>query len=145
MGLVAAVRHNVRHYADFRGRAPRSQYWWWVLFVGVSVLLLDQADSWLGSRIEATSVDLASGVPAPPLVSQGLGILVLVFIAVTVVPSVAVSIRRLHDTDDSGWWVLWGGLLGLLCCIGFVILTVKHCQRGTLGPNRYGPDPLAYA
>jgi uncharacterized membrane protein YhaH (DUF805 family) len=53
-------------------------------------------------------------------------------------PDVAVSIRRLHDLDRSGWWLL-------ICFtgIGIIVLLVWDCMRGTLGPNRFGPDPIA--
>jgi uncharacterized membrane protein YhaH (DUF805 family) len=53
-----------------------------------------------------------------------------------------VAVRRLHDTDRSGWWVLWGGLLSIVCCVGAIILFVFYVSRGTAGPNRFGPDPL---
>jgi uncharacterized membrane protein YhaH (DUF805 family) len=56
----------------------------------------------------------------------------------TFLPSLAVGIRRLHDRDQTGWWIL----LGLIAVIGWIILIVWFCMRGTVGPNRFGPDPL---
>jgi len=56
----------------------------------------------------------------------------------TFLPSLAVGIRRLHDRDQTGWWIL----LGLIPVIGWIILIVWFCMRGTVGPNRFGPDPL---
>jgi uncharacterized membrane protein YhaH (DUF805 family) len=53
-------------------------------------------------------------------------------------PSLAVAVRRLHDTDRTGWWVL----IGLVPLIGWIIYLVFMCQRGTEGPNRFGADPL---
>jgi uncharacterized membrane protein YhaH (DUF805 family) len=53
-------------------------------------------------------------------------------------PSLAVGIRRLHDIDRSGWWTL----LGFVPFIGWVVLIIWACTKGTLGPNRFGPDPL---
>jgi uncharacterized membrane protein YhaH (DUF805 family) len=54
-------------------------------------------------------------------------------------PNLAVAVRRLHDTDRSGWWLL----IALLPLIGLIVLIVFFCIRGTPGPNRFGPDPLA--
>jgi uncharacterized membrane protein YhaH (DUF805 family) len=55
-------------------------------------------------------------------------------------PGLAVSVRRLHDLDRTGWW-----LLIILTGIGLILLLIWFCLRGTTGPNRYGPDPLAAA
>ena len=54
-------------------------------------------------------------------------------------PSLAVGVRRLHDIDKSGWWLL----IVIIPIIGWVLLLVWVCTKGTLGPNRFGPDPLA--
>jgi uncharacterized membrane protein YhaH (DUF805 family) len=56
-------------------------------------------------------------------------------------PSLAVSVRRLHDLDRSGWWIL----LVFVILIGWIVLIVWNCTKGTPGPNRFGPDPLAGA
>ena len=56
---------------------------------------------------------------------------------VTILPSLAVAARRLHDTDRTAWW-----LLLLLTLIGVIALIVWYCEKGTPGPNRFGPDPL---
>jgi uncharacterized membrane protein YhaH (DUF805 family) len=56
-------------------------------------------------------------------------------------PSIAVAVRRLHDLDRSGWWIL----LIFLPLIGAVVLIVWYCTRGTEGPNQFGPDPLTGA
>ncbi len=53
-------------------------------------------------------------------------------------PSLAVSVRRLHDRDYSGWWILLA-----FTGIGYILLIIWYCMRGTAGPNRFGPDPLA--
>ena len=53
------------------------------------------------------------------------------------IPSICVSVRRLHDTDRSGWW--WW--ISIICCIGSLILLVFYLQPSTPGPNRFGPDP----
>ncbi len=56
----------------------------------------------------------------------------------TFLPSLAMGVRRLHDTDRSGWW--W--LLSFIPLIGIIVLIVFWCSEGTRGPNRFGPDPL---
>ena len=56
----------------------------------------------------------------------------------TILPSLAVAVRRLHDLDRTGWWIF----IGLIPLIGWIILIIWYCTRGTVGPNRFGPDPL---
>ena len=58
---------------------------------------------------------------------------------VTIIPNIAIAIRRLHDRDYSGWWYL----LVFIPLIGWLILFIWFCLKGTDGPNRFGPDPLA--
>lgn len=142
MGFGEAIRHNFTHYADFSGRAQRSQYWWWVLFVIVVGIVTNVLDLLLGVRLGASTRDVMIGDQVIPLADQGVGLLTLIFFLVVAIPGLAVQVRRLHDTDRTGWWWLWGTLLAILCCIGFIILLVFYLQRGTAGPNRYGADPL---
>lgn len=143
MGFVEAIKYNFSHYADFSGRAQRSQYWWWALFVGIVSLITNLLDGLLGLRVGASTTDIVISGQVIPFVNQGVGVLTLIFGLVVLIPGIAVQVRRLHDTDRTGWWVLWGGLLALICCIGFIILFVFYVSRGTAGPNKYGADPLA--
>ena len=69
----------------------------------------------------------------------GISVIEGLFGLATLLPSIAVAVRRLHDLDRSGWWIL----IGLIPLIGWIILIVWYCSRGTVGPNRFGPDPLA--
>jgi uncharacterized membrane protein YhaH (DUF805 family) len=101
---------------NFSSRACRSEYWYWVLFI----ILAD---------IVAGIIDYALGMQ---IVSSLFGL-------VTLLPGIAVSIRRLHDLDRTGWWIL----LGLIPIIGWIILLIWYISKGTDGPNRFGPDPLA--
>jgi uncharacterized membrane protein YhaH (DUF805 family) len=91
-------------YATFNGRAPRSEYWWFVLFTFL--------------------VSLATG-----MVSQTLSGL---FSLAVLLPSLAVGVRRLHDIDKSGWFLL----LGLIPIVGWIILIVWAAQEGK-EPNRF--------
>ena len=114
----------LRKYAAFNGRARRSEYWWFQLFISLISLMLLLA--------HAATVGFASAMSAP----TGPG---NIFTLAILVPVIAVSVRRLHDIDRSGWWLL----LLLVPVIGAIVLLFWHCQHGTVGENRYGMDPIA--
>lgn len=140
----------LRKYADFAGRARRKEYWPFVLLYIVAFVVASFVDLFAGLR----------GMVGPygPLTA-----LVLLGLAV---PSVAVGVRRLHDIDRSGWWLLAAYvpmilsmllplagiveptlvlILLLAACAGFLLLLVFSVLEGTSGPNRYGPDPKGAA
>jgi uncharacterized membrane protein YhaH (DUF805 family) len=134
----------LKKYADFTGRSRRKEYWMYVLLlIGIAVVI---------SIIE--SVLGLSGMVGP------YGPLSALFLLGTLVPSLAVGVRRLHDTGRSGWWLLVGYgpfllslvlmlagivqfamILSLLALVGFVVLLVFMVMEGARGPNQYGPDP----
>ena len=116
MTFGEAIRSGFDHYVKFDGRASRPAFWWWVLFV----LLVDVA---------ANLIDLAIGAPIFSSI-VGLGLLL---------PNLSVSIRRLHDTNRSGWWIL----IGLIPLIGWIVLLVFYLQQSDSGENRFGPPPVA--
>jgi uncharacterized membrane protein YhaH (DUF805 family) len=123
MSFVAAVRSVFSQYAGFGGRARRSEYWWFVLFsvlVGIVTSILDIA---LGTDFEGS------------ITSSGL--FSLIANLALLLPSLAVAVRRLHDTDRSGWWIL----IALIPLIGAIVLLVFFVQDGTPGANRFGPSP----
>lgn len=109
-------------YATFSGRARRSEFWYWQLFVALVSALLSILDSALG-------LQLRDGAAGP-------GWLGLVFALAVVIPTIAVTFRRLHDTGRSGWW--W--LLSLICGIGAIILLI-FCIVDSKPDNEYGPNP----
>ena len=143
----------LQKYADFTGRAPRAEYWWFVLAWVVAFVVVSIIESMVGLK------GMIMGVYGPLTLLMALAVLV---------PSLAVAVRRLHDTNRSGWWLLLmvpyviatfmmmrsmasGGaaglgsagilsLIGLACCI---VLLVFYCLPGTPGDNNYGPDPYA--
>jgi uncharacterized membrane protein YhaH (DUF805 family) len=127
----------LRKYATFRGRARRKEYWLWQLFL---ILLFVGLTAWLfgaagpippGATPEEISAILeASSGTTLPASLIGIASLALVL------PSLAVSVRRLHDSDKSGWWILIG-----LTAIGGLVLLVFYLLDGTAGPNKHGPDP----
>lgn len=123
MSFTEAVQRVYRKYATFEGRAPRSEFWWFQLFY----LLVG-----LGSY----AVIFALLIATRSMAAAGIGFMfVFVFGLVSVIPNLAVLVRRLHDTDRPGWW-FW---IGLIPWVGFIILIVFLAQEGTRGYNRYGP------
>lgn len=114
MGLPDAVRAVLTQYAGFSGRARRSEYWWFALA------------SFLASVV-ASIIDAAIGV----------SILEWILTLALLVPSLAVAVRRLHDTGRSGWWLL----MGLIPLVGAIVLLVFFCQDSRPGTNQYGPSP----
>jgi uncharacterized membrane protein YhaH (DUF805 family) len=121
MGFTDAIKTCFRKYIGFSGRAARSEYWYWALFI-----LLLQIVAWL---IDMTLFGFNT---------TGVNPIGSIFSLATFLPGLAVSIRRLHDIDRVGWWVL----LALIPVIGWIVLIYWACLRGTVGANRFGPDPL---
>jgi len=127
MGLGEAVSTCFRKYAVFSGRATRPEYWWFVLFL---YLLAIPTIVIAVSASDPESAELSGGAAAA-IVVLGLAYLAMLL------PQWAVLVRRLHDTDHSGWFVF----VSLIPLVGGIILLVTLATDGTQGPNRYGADP----
>ena len=132
-----------RRYAEFTGRSRRMEYWMFTLFNVIVILVL----SFLAFGVAGAGTQInPAGDPSALLdgLFGGLGLLVLLWLLVVFIPGIAVTVRRLHDRDMSGWWylgVLVGSMIpfiGFLISIGFLVLMFLP---GTPGPNRFGPDP----
>lgn len=155
MGFGQAIQTCFRKYVTFRGRAPRSEFWYFTLFsflLGIGAGILDEMFF------------------RPTTASQNGPISSILTLAMFL-PSLAVSVRRLHDTNRSGFWLLafYGAIIvgvavfaismfeslrtgaispaysiGLLAIVlgAMIWLLVWFCQRGTTGPNRFGADPF---
>lgn len=123
-----------KRYAKFDGRARRREFWVFSLVNGVVGWLL------ILPSLAPTMVALAHH-QAPPAQAHGelLGWIYDAFSLAQLIPYSALYIRRLHDTDRSGWWA-W---LNLVPVVGWLVVFVWLCSIGTPGPNRYGDDPLA--
>ena len=135
MTLAESVRTCLSKFTTWQGRASRSEYWFFVLFnfivlVGAAIL-----DNVLGLTYNFTNP--ATGMTQ----SVGYGWLYVIGVLVLLLPNLAVLVRRLHDTNRSGWWY-W---IVLVPFIGAILLLVWFCSRGTAGDNKYGSDPLANA
>ena len=115
MTFSEAVKSGFDHYATFSGRASRPAYWWWVLFVIVVSIVASMIDAAIGTWGVFTGL-------------AGLALLL---------PNISVSIRRLHDTNRTGWWIL----IGLIPLIGFIVLLIFYLEQGDDGENQYGPPP----
>lgn len=129
---LKVVRDN---YANFNGRARRKEFWMFVLFNIIISWGLSLLDSMLGFSFQSEPVD----VPGMEWVSnyQSGGYLSSFYSLVVLIPSIAVGVRRLHDTGKSGWNILWG----LVCCVGWIYLIYLYIQEGDKGQNEYGADP----
>jgi uncharacterized membrane protein YhaH (DUF805 family) len=116
MSFSDAVKAGFNNYTNFTGRASRPEFWWWVLFEIIVFVVAQFISAALDSAIFYFLVVLA-----------------------LFLPSLAVSIRRLHDTNRSGWWIL----ISFVPLIGFIVLLIFYLQEGDAGPNDHGPPPVA--
>jgi uncharacterized membrane protein YhaH (DUF805 family) len=124
----------LRRYADFSGRSRRKEYWMFTLFillVYVAFFALLAIGGGLSGMFEA-----GSGASIPALAWVVIGLFVVFALAIFV-PALAVVVRRLHDQDKSGWFIL----IQFIPYIGGIIMLIFMCIDGTKGENRYGPDP----
>jgi len=111
----------LKQYAVFKGRARRKEYWFFALFnLIVSIVL--------------TVVDYMTGSLDPEL---GVGLLSGIYSLAILIPSLAVTVRRLHDTDRTGWWVL----IAFIPFIGAIVLLVFMLLDSKPGDNQHGPNP----
>jgi uncharacterized membrane protein YhaH (DUF805 family) len=110
-----------KKYAVFSGRARRREYWYFVLFNIIVSIVLGVIDGVTGSLNAQTGLGLLSGI----------------YSLVILIPSIAVSVRRLHDTDRSGWWLL----IVLVPLVGAIILLVFAVQDSKPGTNQFGENP----
>ena len=117
MGFGDAVKLGFANYVNFSGRASRSEYWYWYLFGLIGVLATDLIDNVVIGRL----------LIAP------------IFVLALILPSFSVAVRRFHDLDRSGWWIL----LALIPMVGHIIVAIWFCFKGTDGPNRFGADRLS--
>lgn len=115
-----------KRYADFNGRSRRMEYWMFSLFILIVVFVLALITGLLGAFSGGGDT-----IGAIFLVPAGL------FVLATIIPSIAVTVRRFHDQDKSGWFYL----LSFIPYLGGIIVFVFMCLEGTSGPNQYGPDP----
>ncbi len=112
LSFTEAIRSGFDNYVNFDGRASRPAFWWWTLF---SILV----------AVAANIVDAIVGSPIFSLVVS-LGLFL---------PNLSVAIRRLHDIDRTGWWIL----IAFIPLIGLIVLLIFYLQKSDPGENSYGP------
>jgi uncharacterized membrane protein YhaH (DUF805 family) len=163
----------LKRYAEFSGRSRRMEFWMFTLGVFILYVLLMMVAMVIGFSAIGMTASGNGNVALGGLMGMfaSMGILAIVFGIVwlgLLIPTIAVAVRRLHDTDRSGWWLFIyvgpyllsivinltavssnstglssiGGLVGLVGLIGALVLLVFYCLPGTPGPNKYGPDPM---
>lgn len=121
VGFVQSIQLFFKNYADFQGRSSRGAYWWLFLANILASVITNVVDAGLAASI-------------------GLPVVGLIFSLVTLIPGVALGVRRLHDVGRSGWW-----LLIAFTVIGILLLIYWYVQPGQRQENRFGPDVEAGA
>ena len=109
-----AIRNQFQNVLNFNGRASRSAYWWYALALFIVDVVLNIISSVAGS--------------------SALTLLISLILIVVGLSGLSVGVRRMHDTDKSGWFLL----LGLIPLVGWIIVIVMLCASPTPGPNRFG-------
>ena len=133
MSLAEAIKTCLKKYADFSGRASRPEFWWFVLFYYL-VILLPVVPL---IAIDASSVNHAAFEESGSTTAVGVfGVLVGVALLALLIPYLAAGVRRLHDTGKSGWWWLIS-----FVPFGSIVLIVFFAIEGNPGWNQYGPPP----
>lgn len=135
MGFKEAVRTCLNKYATFSGRASRSEYWYFSLFVTLVAVILGG----MGALLLGPDPDNPSAASLVLFIGVG------VFYLAMFLPLIGVGVRRLHDRNMSGWWFLGFLVLGSIPFVGFLFSIawfVISVLKGTDGDNRFGPDPL---
>lgn len=120
MTFSQSIKSVTSNFTNFSGRASRSELWYWILFVIVSLIILNVVE---------TVMFIGSG---------GFAQMANIFALIIIIPSISVSVRRLHDINFSGWWMLVS-----LTIIGDLIIIFLHCLKGDEKENRFGPNPLS--
>ena len=105
----------IKKYADFSGRARRKEYWLFILLYLIAAVIAGIIDA----------------------VAATMGIIGIILTLGLFIPSLSVGVRRLHDINRIGWWML----IGLIPLIGAIVLIVFFCKDGTIGVNPFGEDP----
>ena len=126
MRFAEAIKSFWTNYATFKGRSRRSEYWWIQLFLVLTNL-----------AVAAIDLALMNGDVERFIANGGGGIVGLVWILVTIVPALAVLVRRLHDSGKSGWWVL----IGFVPLVGAIVLLVFTVLDSDRGENKHGASP----
>ena len=123
MNFSQAVSSFFARWKDFNGRSSRSEYWWATFFVILTSIFTNILTLFLGL--------------SPSIVAIIVLLLIVIFSLFLTIASLALVVRRLHDTNKSGWWYLI-----IFTIIGILPLLYWYCKKGDEGENRFGSNPL---
>jgi uncharacterized membrane protein YhaH (DUF805 family) len=126
--------HCFKNYANFSGRARRKEYWMFVLFTIIFLILISILDGLLGTSYTFNYPLGGKEIP------MSFGYISIAFYLAIIIPGIAVSVRRFHDIGKSGWWYF----VSMIPCVGPFIGIYFMAKAGDIGENLYGPDPKAY-
>lgn len=118
-----AIVSAYRRYTDFAGRSNRRDFWLFLVFSMIAGVVLQQIDHHYNLMMMSGKVGVLAGV----------------FGLLTIIPFLALKVRRLHDTGRSGWWILFQ----LVPLVGTITLLCFMAQQSQMGGNRYGVAPAA--
>lgn len=131
----------IKRYADFQGRSRRMEYWMFALFQFLVVL----AFGIVAISLIGISADMTTSFESNTTAIVAVSLFSLLYLGLFFIPSIAVAVRRWHDQNQSGWFILLFFVLGLIPIVGIlasIANIVFMCLPGTKGPNKYGEDPL---
>lgn len=134
-----------QRYAQFDGRASRSEFWYFALFSMIISIILGLLDGVFGTvytyeTYTAAAMAAETTEAAAVSVTQTMGYMQSLYGLLVLVPTVAVSIRRLHDIGKNGWWLLLG-IIPIINFIGIFVLLYFYVQDSQSGENEYGENP----
>ncbi len=132
MSFVDAIKSGYKNYFNFTGRARRSEYWFFFLYVILVEIVMVTIAGILGGNTANGGGNAIGGLI--------FGLLGLFYLA-SIIPLLSLVFRRLHDSGRSAWWIF----IGLVPLVGGILLLVWYCTPGTTGPNKYGADPKGAA
>jgi uncharacterized membrane protein YhaH (DUF805 family) len=134
-----------KRYAEFTGRSRRMEYWMFALLNAIVVTILMVVVMGAGGAAGLLDARASGNVSAEfGALFGGMGLFLVLYGLAVLIPSIAVTVRRLHDRDMSGWWYLGAIIGGMIPLVGFLVsiaFLVLMALPGTPGPNRFGPDP----
>ena len=125
----------MKNYTLFKGRASRTEFWYFMLYWSIFYIIIIAIDKALGGNfINIKTLPFSEFIPLAKLVEE-VGLLTLIYRPLTIVPSLAVISRRLHDINKSGWWCL--------TCVTplIIILIIFLCKKSDEKENKYGQKP----
>lgn len=130
--MIKAYVNFWKNYANFNGRSRRADYWWAMLCQMIIMMILGMVG---GGQLTAAMITGQT----PSAVGIILILVYVIFSLASLVPGIAIVVRRLHDIGKSGWWYF----IAFVPMVGVIVILVFLCTAGTAGDNMYGPDPKA--